>query len=76
MKCYHYNEPVFSEYGNVIDYAVKTVTSDEIIKDFYDFWEIKMIEKYGRSDYRITPENCIEDWVVVNWAWESDWGKE
>jgi hypothetical protein len=33
-----------------------------------------MCEKFGRevvdSDY--TKQDCIDDWVVVHWAWEVD----
>jgi hypothetical protein len=29
-----------------------------------------MEDHYGEGHELITKENCIEDWVVVNWAWE------
>ena len=29
-----------------------------------------MIAKFGEGHEYITEENCIYDWIVVNWAWE------
>lgn len=29
-----------------------------------------MADKYGEGHELITRENCIEDWVALNWAWE------
>lgn len=42
----------------------------EILQDYQAYWEDKMIQKYGKDSNLISEENCIEDWVVVNWAWE------
>jgi hypothetical protein len=69
MKSYHYNEQTINE-G---DASVVTVTEEQIIKEYYPWWEEQMIKKFGIGHYLITPEKCIEDWVVVNWAWESEW---
>lgn len=48
--------------------GVKTVTEDEIIRDYFSYWQAQMI-KVGKAD-QITREACIEDWVVIHWAWE------
>jgi len=69
MKSYHYNEQTINE-G---DASVVTVTEEQIIKEYYPWWEEQMIKKFGSGHYLITPEKCIEDWVIVNWAWESKW---
>ncbi len=49
-------------------------TEEEILKEYYPYWEKRMVEVYGeekfRSDY--TKEDCIMDWVIVNWAWEKE----
>jgi hypothetical protein len=49
-------------------------TEQEILEEYYPYWEQRMIEVYGeekfKSDY--TKEDCIMDWVVVNWAWEKE----
>ena len=29
-----------------------------------------MIEKFGPDHEWITEDYCVDDWVVVNWAWE------
>lgn len=45
------------------------VTDTDILRDYYLYWSREML-KHGGLSPRITPENCIEDFVVVNWAWE------
>ena len=45
-----------------------TITEKEIIELYYTYWCIQM-EKAKKFDL-INEENCIEDWVTVNWAWE------
>ena len=44
------------------------VTEEEIIRDYYPWWKAKM-ESLGRHD-KISHENCIEDFVIINWAEE------
>lgn len=72
-KSYYYNSPVYNSSGEHVDDEVITVTEDQIIKEYYSWWEAQMIKKFGVGHYLITPEQCIEDWIVVNWAWESKW---
>lgn len=48
--------------------VVETWTEDQIIKSYYRYWSIKMVEA-GRKE-EISRERCIEDWCVVHWAWE------
>lgn len=45
-----------------------TRTEEQIIAEYYDYWKTRM-EQVGKAD-KISEENCIADWVVVNWAWE------
>jgi hypothetical protein len=43
-----------------------TKTEQEILKDYWPYWSSKMKE-LNRGP--ITRERCLEDWIVVNWAW-------
>jgi hypothetical protein len=45
-------------------------TEEQIIEEYWDFWSSKMMKKYGVGHKLITRENCIEDWLAVNWAIE------
>jgi hypothetical protein len=66
MRYWSYNEQAGS--GNI----VVTMSEDEILDMYWAWWYNKMCAKFGRevvdSDY--TKQDCIDDWVVVNWAWE------
>lgn len=73
MRYWSYNEPVWDSDGNIIGNEVITKSDDDIIKEFYPYWRKRMIEKFGEGivDCRFNELDCIDDWVVVNWAWES-----
>lgn len=43
------------------------MNDDEILKEYYDYWESQMINKFGPS-VEISSEMCIEDWCIINWA--------
>ncbi len=51
----------------------ETFSDDEIITTYYPYWSEKMIQKYGREEFERnwSTVECVEDWVTVNWAWES-----
>ena len=53
--------------------VVETLSEDEIIAQYYPYWSGRMTEKYGQEEFDKTwsKKECIEDWVVVHWAWES-----
>ena len=44
-------------------------TEESILDEYWDFWSKRMIEKFGVGHGAITPENCINEWIVVNWGW-------
>lgn len=50
-------------------------SEEDILADYWEYWKKQMEEiKKKHSNYKyvpITKEECIKDWVVVNWAWES-----
>lgn len=72
-KIWLVNEPFkcFDEEGNdYLDAIVVEWTEADILNYYWDFWKGRMENRYGEGHELITKENCIEDWAVVNWAWE------
>jgi hypothetical protein len=69
-RYYSYNEfdEDFEEYGYVV-----TKSEDEIREEYWPYWYGKMCDKFGKEnvDSKYTFEDCLDDWIVVNWAWES-----
>ena len=61
------------EYGQNV---VETWSEKQIIQSpYHTYWCSKMIE-VGKQD-QISIERCIEDWIVVHWAIETDqWGNK
>lgn len=45
------------------------MSESDIIKQYFPYWERRMREA-NKPDNLITHENCIQDWVVVNFAWQ------
>ena len=43
-----------------------TMTEREILAHYYEYWRGQMI-RADKLDL-ICAENCIQDWIVVNWA--------
>lgn len=43
-------------------------TEEQILIDYFPYWA-KKVREVGR-EHMISAENCIEDWVAVNWAEE------
>lgn len=61
MKYYEVVHP--DENGN----TVKEVWNEiDILDHYWEYWYEAMIRKGERA--RITVDNCIKDWVTVNWA--------
>ena len=69
MKTYCYNEPIFDSEGNVVDNTVMEVTEDGIINMYWPHWAHNMYKRFG-NNIELKPEDCIGDWIQVNWAWE------
>lgn len=71
MRYYSYDQPVDPGF---LKNEVVTVSENEILDMYYDFWYDEMCKKYGKEkvDANFTYKDCIDDWVVVNWAWESN----
>jgi hypothetical protein len=52
-----------------------TVSDDDIVRDYYPYWDQAMRKRYGASyTDRWCPRDCINDWVVVNCAWPNEQG--
>lgn len=51
----------------------ETLSDDEIIEQYWDYWSSRMIAKYGLEEFEKnwSKKECIEDWVIIHWAWES-----
>lgn len=65
MKYYSITWPL--EDGTV---GKETLSEDQIIAEYYHWWQIQMIRKYGQDSSLITRENCIEDWITTHYAFE------
>lgn len=68
MRYFSYNEP----HENGTDNVVVTKSEDEIREEYYSYWYEKMCAKYGKEhvDKKYSFEDCLDNWVVVHWAWE------
>ena len=69
MRYYCYNEYTEDPNAN----PVVTVSEEDVRRDYYPFWYDKMCKKYSKEhvDKTYSFEDCLDDWIVVNWAWES-----
>jgi hypothetical protein len=66
MRYFSYNE--WDETGG----GVVTLSEKEIRDSYWDYWYGKMCEKFGKDvvDANYAWEDCLDNWIVVNWAWE------
>ena len=73
MRYFCYNEPVFDDYGEVTGNVVVTLSEQEVVDTYWPWWYSEMCKKYGKEhvDATYSKEECIDDWIVINWAWES-----
>ena len=68
MRYYSFNE-FDSESG-----WVSTVSEEEIRRDYFPYWQKKMIDKFGEEycKYNYSFEECLIDWMYIHHAWEVD----
>lgn len=71
-RYFSYNEydpesPLSDENGGYI----VTLSEEKIRQEYYPWWYEQMCKKFGKEkvDETYTFEDCLEDWIVVNWAW-------
>jgi hypothetical protein len=67
MRYFSYNEYTEDPNGLVI-----TKSEEDVRKDYYPHWYDAMCKKFGKDhvDANYSFEDCLDDWVVVYWAWE------
>lgn len=65
IKTYQFVQP--KEDG--VTPEVITMTEIQIIEEYWVQWSSEM-RKQGKDERDITHDNCIEDWVTINWATE------
>ena len=53
---------------------VSTLSEQEIIDAYYEYWYAAMCKKHGKEvvDRDFCKHDCIDDWIIVNGAWESE----
>ena len=49
-----------------------TVSEEDILRVYWDHWYKSMCNKFGKTyvDQKHTKSDCINDFLVVHWAWE------
>lgn len=67
MRYYSYNEM-----GDDGENIVVTKSETDILHEYWPYWYGKMCEKFGKEvvHAKYSFHECLEDWIVVNWAWE------
>ena len=63
----------WSYYEPDIDVLV-TQSEKDILNTYFPIW-YGLMAKAGKdvpANPKITERICIDDWIVTNWAWESD----
>lgn len=51
---------------------VVTKSEDDIRREYWPYWYDRMCKKFGKEhvDAKFSFPDCLDDWIVVNWAWE------
>jgi hypothetical protein len=67
MRYYSYNE-----LGDDGENLVVTKSEEDVRKEYWPYWYGRMCEKFGKDhvDDLYNFEDCLDDWFVVNLAWE------
>lgn len=58
----------YVEPGDNMQPVMKEFTESQILEQYGPWWRSEM-RRVGKAD-EISDENCIMEWVVVNWAWD------
>ena len=60
------------KYNEYEDAEPRLITEQEIRVEYWPYWYERMCKKFGKEevDSKFTFEDCLDDWVIVNWAWE------
>ena len=65
MRYFTYVEP--DEDDNPLFF---THSEEHIRENYYPYWKEQMTKAGLES--KISFENCLDEWQIVNWAWETD----
>lgn len=68
MRKFQYNELGKELPDGSIENIVVTITEQEILDQYWDYWFNRMMA-VGKP-HLTSIDNCLDDWVAVNWAWE------
>jgi hypothetical protein len=49
----------------------ETLSEKQIIEQYWDYWCMRM-KSVGKDPADYTYQDCIEDWVIIHWAWKPD----
>jgi hypothetical protein len=81
MRFFCYNEPIWGAeddldengFRKILGNEVVVKSEDDICRDYYPYWKVQMEKKYGveEAKRRFCFDDCLDDWIVVNMAWES-----
>ena len=66
MRYYSYNEPNIDGSKEVI-----TVSAEEILEVYKPYF-LEQVKRITRTVPDTTDEMIIDQWLVINWAWETD----
>ena len=60
------------KYNEFEDTEPRLITEQEIRVEHWPYWYERMCKKFGKSevDSKFTFQDCLDDWVITNWAWE------
>lgn len=64
----------YNEYDEDVNAnTVVTKSEEQIIHEYWPYWYGLMCKKYGKEyvDQNYSIVDCLDDWIVVNLAWES-----
>ena len=72
MRYYSFNELVLDENGNIVDDKAITVSEEEIRRTYFPYWRQRKSKRTGEPcpDSDSEFEDCLDYWIVANWAWE------
>ena len=70
MRYFCYNDTYDIEQNGA---EIVTISEDKIRRQNWGDWYYKMCQKFGKEyvDKNYCFEDCLDEWIIVNNAWES-----
>lgn len=69
MQHYRFSEPRDPDNNDYTPVDI-TLSKQEVLDSYYEYWSTRML-KINKLPM-VTESNCIEDWLVIHWAWPVD----